>query len=200
MQHRIFIAINLPENVKKKLQEYQRKWVDLPVRFTKKDSLHLTILFIGYVNDEQTLEVCRNIRTIGKKHLPFELCFNRICLGPPGKSPRLIWLEGEKNEALINLKRDIEGIMALGQNDSRAFAEIEKELKIFIPHITLARIRQIEWRKLEISPQINKDISISVPVNSIEVMESPLKPSFAKASKGRRGGAEYLVLESVPME
>jgi 2'-5' RNA ligase len=189
MQRRIFIAINLPDNVKKKLQEYQREWADLPVRFTKKDSLHLTVLFIGYVNDEQTLDICRNIREIGKKHQPFELGFNRICLGPSGKSPRLIWLEGKKSEALVNLKRDIEGIMALGQNDSRALAEIEKELKVFVPHITLARIRQIEWRKLETSPQIDKDISISIPVNSIEVMESELK----------KGGVEYTILESAAL-
>lgn len=200
MMRRIFIAINLSEDVKKKLQEYQREWADLPLRFVKKNSLHLTILFIGYVNDERMVEICCNVREVAKKYQPFELNFNKICLGPPGKAPRLIWLEGEKNEAFTNLKRDIEGVMALGQNDSRAFVEIEKELKIFIPHITLARIRQIEWRKLETSPQIDKEVSIGVQVNSIEVMESNLKPSFAKASKGRRGGAEYSILESVLLE
>lgn len=190
MMRRIFIAINLSENIKKKLQEYQRKWADLPLRFVKKNSLHLTILFIGYVNDEQMLEICRKTREVAQKHQFFELNFNKICFGPPGKSPRLIWLEGEKNEALINLKRDIEKNIAADKGDERVFTEIEKELKVFVPHITLARIRQIEWRKLEESPKIDKEILINVPVNSIEVMESNLK----------RGGAEYAILESAPLK
>ncbi len=189
MQRRIFIAINLSENAKKELQKYQREWVDLPVRLTKKDNLHFTILFIGYVNDERMVEVCRNIREIAKKHQPFELNFNKICFGPPGKSPRLIWLEGEKSEELVSLKRDIEKIMIVKENDEHVLADIERELKIFIPHITLARIRQIEWKKIAASPLINKKVSIIVQVSGFEVMESELK----------KGGVEYTILESTAL-
>jgi hypothetical protein len=32
---RIFIAINLSEDIKNKPQAIQKKWLDLPVRFTK---------------------------------------------------------------------------------------------------------------------------------------------------------------------
>ncbi len=121
---RIFIAINLSEDIKNELQKIQRKWADLPVRFTKRGSLHMTLFFIGYVDDERMVEVCQKIREISKKHQSFELKFNRICLGPPArnasrsdtggpnKSARLIWLEGERNEQLINLKRDVENFGA----------------------------------------------------------------------------------------
>jgi 2'-5' RNA ligase len=196
MQRRIFVAINLPESIKLKLQKSQQEWSDLPVRFTKKNSLHFTLLFIGHVLDEQMLGICQKIREIAKKHQPFELEFGRVCLAPPNKPSRLIWIEGERNEALINLKRDIEGMMVFREGDSRAFAEIERELKIFVPHITLARIRQMAWKKLDEKPVINKDILISVPVNSIDVMESNLKPSYTKASEGRHDGVEYVILES----
>ena len=186
---RIFVAINLSEDIKNKLQEYQREWADLPVRFTKKGSLHLTLFFIGYVDDERMLDACRKIHEVAKKHKPFELRFNRICLAPPNRPPRLIWLEGERNENLADLKRDIEKTMAVQENDERAFMEIERGLKIFIPHITLARIRQMEWKKLLQKPIIDKKVSINVPVNSIEVMESNLK----------RDGAEYSILESAEL-
>jgi 2'-5' RNA ligase len=39
MRHRVFIAINLPENVKNKLSSYQEKWPELPIRWTKKENL-----------------------------------------------------------------------------------------------------------------------------------------------------------------
>ena len=55
-------------------------------------------------------------------------------------------------------------------------------------HITLARLRQWEFNKIEPEekPEINEDINLTFEVNSIEVMESELK----------RGGPNYIVLES----
>ena len=209
MQRRIFIAINLAENIKNKLQKCQQEWADLPVRFAKKDSLHLTLLFIGYVSDEQMLETCRKVREIAQKHRPFELNFTKIRLAPPGKSsyakasedraPRLIWIEGEKSEALINLKRDIEKMMVSGEDKKRAFFQIDRGLNVFIPHITLARIRQMAWKSLDKVPEINKEVRITSGVYSIEVMESDMKPSSAKASKGRGVGVEYVILESAEL-
>ncbi|MCG2688535.1 hypothetical protein L6250_02795, partial [Candidatus Parcubacteria bacterium] len=43
----------LPEKIKKRLKEYREKFNYLPVRWTKVPSLHLTLVFIGYVDNEQ---------------------------------------------------------------------------------------------------------------------------------------------------
>jgi 2'-5' RNA ligase len=168
-KHRIFLAINLPEPIKKKLLGFQREWADLPVRWTKPANLHITLFFIGYVTDQEMLEICQLTRQIVQKHEPFEIKLERICLGPPKRPPRMIWAEGQRNEALSKLKNDLGEI---GGND----------YPIFRPHITLAR-------DLKTRPKINKEISLSFLVNSVEVMESHLS----------RGGAEYAVLESVPL-
>lgn len=189
MRKRIFIAINLPEDIKNKIVEIQKRFSDLPVRFTKKNSLHLTIYFIGYVDDERMVRVCQIVKEVAKNHEPFFIKFNRLCLAPPGKLPRLIWLEGEKNQELSNLKNDIENVIYSRQNDKRIFFKIEKDSKNFIPHITLARIKQHEWKKLSTKPIIDEEIILSLPVSSIEVMESDLK----------RDGAEYIVLESAAL-
>jgi 2'-5' RNA ligase len=209
MKRRIFIAINLPEDIKNKLTAYQREWADLPIRFTKKDSLHLTIVFIGYVTDDEMLDICRNVQRIAKKHRPFDLKFQKICLGPPAriatparhadgshagwrsvaggpaKPPRLIWLEGEKSDNLFRLKQDLEA--AVFPRGAREYDD--RSDKNFLPHITLARIRQMEWKNLSLQPVIDQTISIEVPVESIEVMESNLQ----------RDGAEYAVLESAEL-
>lgn len=187
--HRIFIAINLADNIKNKLQSIQRKWADLPVRFTKKNSLHLTVLFIGYVNDEQMLEICRKVREIGKKHQPFEIELTKVCLGPHGKAPRLIWLEGRENKNLTDLYEEL-GKILYDEKESRENYSVHAEnKKTIVPHITLARIRQIEWKKMEQNPKIDENVVINISVNSIEVMESNL----------RRSGAEYAVLESAEL-
>ncbi|MBU2265014.1 RNA 2',3'-cyclic phosphodiesterase, partial [Patescibacteria group bacterium] len=104
MKRRIFIAINLPEKLKKRLKEYQEQHDALPVRWTKTASLHLTLVFIGYVDNEQMLEACKITRKIAEEMEPFFINFKRILLGPIGKEPRMIWLEGEVSEELVQLK------------------------------------------------------------------------------------------------
>jgi len=184
-KRRVFLAINLPDHIKKKLLEYQQQWADLPVRWAKETNLHITLVFIGYISDEEMLEICRLSRQVTEKNQPFEIKLKRICLGPPGRSPRMIWLEGEENSALAKLKQNLEEVLL--NSDKSGFNR--RENRPFRVHITLARIRQEQWRHLSDNPQIEKEISLVFPVASIEVMESYLS----------RKGPDYVVLESIEL-
>ena len=183
MQHRIFIAINLPEKIKKELLDYQTKWPDFPIRWTKKDSLHITLIFIGYTPDEKLGEICRITKEVVSRYRSFSINLNKICYAPPKKiPPRMIWAEGEKVEELADLKQGLEKSLAT------AGIRFESNNREFHPHITLGRIRTWQWKRIEPEerPDIEKDISLNFEVHSIEVMESQLK----------RSGAEYTVLET----
>ena len=155
MRHRIFTAFNLPEDTKEKLKDYQSKWPELPVRWTKKDNLHVTLEFLGYFADDELLKICQNTREFASKHQPFSITLHKICYGPPKKMPpRMIWAVGERIEELG-----------------------------FSPHITLGRIRTWEWKQIEPEerPAVDEEINLNFEVNSIEVMESVLKrggPSY----------------------
>jgi 2'-5' RNA ligase len=204
--HRIFIAINLPDNIKKELISYQEKWPELPIRWTKKENLHITLAFLGSINDEEIVEICKIVKEVTERHNSFQINFKRVCYGPPGKTPysktlsltgrldkienrppRMIWVEGEKSKELGELQKDLENslfsnsIKNLGKPEAREYA----------PHLTLGRIKEWEFRKIEPEerPEVDTDISLSFEVSSIEVMESELK----------RTGPEYVVLESVPL-
>lgn len=184
MKRRIFIAINLPPKTKDWLVQFQDQYCELPVRWTKAENLHLTLTFIGYVTDEQMLEICAVARQAVSEVEPFFIQFKKITLGPPGKPPRLIWLEGQPSPALAELKSRLEKLLLEGET---GFAKAE--VRAFSPHITLARINMEQWRNLPQKPTINEAFEAQIPVNSIEVMESDL----------RRGGAEYTILESCPL-
>ncbi len=154
MRQRIFIAINLPENIKNRLEKYKEKWPDLPAKWTKKENLHITLEFLGYLSDEEIMDLCQKIKKTAAKKKSFDIRLNRICYGPPKKSlnagiiPRMVWVTGDRIKE-INLN----------------------------PHITLARIKTWEFRQMETGerPEINEDIDLSFEVNSIEIMESRLK-------------------------
>jgi 2'-5' RNA ligase len=185
MKRRVFIAINLPKKIKNRLEEYQGRHGGLPVRWIKKDSLHLTLVFIGYVTDDQLLQICRSAREVAVKLKPLFINFKKILFGPLNRPPRMIWLEGEASRELIKLKKELES--ALLDGDSGFY---RPENRAFEPHITLARVK--EGRNREISGQqaeIEQDFEARFEAGSLEVMESDLK----------RDGAEYIILESCPL-
>jgi len=184
-RHRIFIAINLPEDVKRELAKYQEKWPELPAKWIDKDQLHITLEFLGDLTDIEVGDVCRITGEVVKRHKAFNLDLNKIIYGPPKKlPPKMIWVEGEKSDDLKDLKEDLQECLL-------EEIRFRPEGRGFTPHITLSRISEWEFRKIEPEerPEVNEGVSFFVPVESIEVMESELK----------RGGPVYTILESFPL-
>lgn len=195
MRRRIFIAINLPEPVKTKLASEQRR-IETAfqgineeglgkgiVRWARPKTIHITLAFIGYINDEELLEVCKATEETTKNNSSFSITLQNICYGPVGKvPPRMIWVTGQKSAEFVNLKNDLEKRLSLSQ------VAYTPERRGFVPHITLGRIRQWQWHGLdpEQIPDITQELNLSFRVSSIEIMESNLK----------RGGPEYKMLES----
>ncbi len=187
MKHRIFIAINLPKDIKKKLSDYQLKWLELPCRWTKKENLHITLVFLGYLSDEELLEVCNIVKEVASRNNSFLINLKKILYGPPKKiPPRMVWLEGGKSEEMGKLQKDLENSLF-----TSSIKGVEKEARPYSPHITLGRIKTWEWKRIEPDerPEVNEETTLRFEVNSIEVMESNLK----------RGAPEYIIIESLPL-
>lgn len=187
MKRRIFIAINLPEEVKKELQPYQSKWPELPVRWTKLDNVHITLVFIGDVGDKGVVEVSRIVKEVTSRHSPFPVHLAKVCYGPTDKMPpRMIWAVGDRSQEFTLLRDAIEkSLLALPHIH---FPQAKRE---FTPHITLGRMRQWEWQQIEPEerPEVTEELDIKWQVESVELMESKLK----------RRGAEYTIVESVSL-
>ncbi|MCH7828506.1 RNA 2',3'-cyclic phosphodiesterase [Patescibacteria group bacterium] len=179
MLHRIFLAINLPEKTRKELLGYKEKWLKLPARWITPENLHVTLVFLGNTSDKELLEVQRIAREIAAKHKQFSFFLQKIAYGPSEKQPRMIWTKGTMSKELLSLQKDLAG--ALGYQEERPFSL----------HITLARLNEWEFRMIEPEerPEVNEEISLKIPVSSLQVMESRLK----------RTGAQYSVIESIPL-
>lgn len=185
-RHRIFVAINLPSDVKRELFSYSEKWLDLPAKWTPKDNLHITLEFLGHLTDEEVGEVCMAVKEVAERHNSFSLNLTKILYGPQKKGtlrvvPKMVWAEGEKSDELVDLREDLENVLT----ENIRFVP---ENRTFAPHITLARISSWEFRNMEQDevPEIDENIDLIFTVESIEVMESEVK----------RDGPVYTVLES----
>lgn len=187
-RHRVFIAINLPAEVKKELAKFYDKWPELPAKWTAKDNLHITLEFLGDLTDVEIGGACEIVKEVAKRHNSFSINLSSVAYGPilrqgfGGRAPKFVWSLGEKSDELVDLKIDLQEYLLEKVNFKPEAG------RAFVPHITLARISEWEFRKFDLDerPEINEEIDLVFTAESIEVMESELK----------RGGPVYTILES----
>ncbi len=188
MIQRIFIAISLPEEIRKALIEIQNQY-NLPVRWVDQESLHVTLLFLGAVRSDQVSRIIRITEKIVSGYPPFVLDFKRVAYGPDDSMPpQMVWLKGSDNNTFNKLRNEID--QKLKEEQLYYLSGQSDEIKI---HITMGRIRKWEWSKVnpEDREEINQIVDFMVPVNEILVMESKLMP-------GRP--PKYSILEKIPLK
>ena len=184
-RHRVFIAINLSNDIKKSLMKSQKQIQEMfvfddeemaskAIKWTKEDNLHITLEFLGYISDQEVFDICELVKDVAFNHEEFMIDLTKI-----QADPKMIWVTGENSEELVSLKNDLSKELGV------------PEVKTYNPHITLARINKWIWHKIdpEERPTIDEDINVSFLVDSIDVVESVLKKS----------GPQYTVLESASL-
>jgi RNA 2',3'-cyclic 3'-phosphodiesterase len=187
MKHRVFLAINLPQKIKDNLISQQLRWAELPCRWTRTDNLHITLTFLGGLEDDDLINLIKIVQKVAQKHAPFFIKLEKITYGPNERAPRMVWVNGEINQYLNDLENDLDAAFkGLPQDENK------KDKRQYTPHITLGRLKTWEFNKIEPEerPQVNEDISLSFEARSIDIMDSNLK----------KGGPEYTILESIPLE
>ena len=180
MKRKIFISLDIPEKAKKRLVLTTEKWKDLPVKLTKEKNLHLTLAFLGFVPEENILEICEKVQKAAAKKDSFDITFDKIALFPDEKDPRAIALLGEPSDQLLNLVNDLEKNLGISRAPKKSFRA----------HITLGRLRKIKWEALSEKPEVLENFSLSIPVETVDIMASGF-------SEGER---EYTLIESCPLE
>jgi 2'-5' RNA ligase len=174
---KIFVEIIVPNQMKRRLAQNVAKWAELPIKWMKEESIHITVSFVGYVDESVIPDICEKVREAVENFEAFDLRFSSIELGPDKNDPKTVMLTGEACPELGLLNEVVE--KALGMRP-----QAHKEFK---PHITIGRIRKIKWDELTEKPEIFEKMNVSMTVDMISIMES----------KG--GGAEYVSLEDCPL-
>lgn len=127
---RLFVAIDLPEQLKSAVAGFAHevpsaKWVHT-------DQLHLTLRFIGEVDDATFSLIKKNLSRISFPCFTLSVC--GVGHFPPGRRPRVIWLGLDPCTGLSQLQLEVErAVVELG---------ILPEERPFSPHITLARLKE----------------------------------------------------------
>ncbi len=163
-ERRLFFAVPISDPVRKRLVREMRNWEGLPLIPERPEFLHVTVLFLGYVPDEDVAEISDIAAGICAAHEPFEIAFSGIELRPDTDEPKMLWLAGEESEELRNLHNDFACELSEGISGSRHFR----------PHITLAKVKKNAFLKLPEAERerIAKPLLLSEPVSSVVLFES----------------------------
>ena len=172
---RLFIAIDIDAEMKKCLAGLSKKLIEetgicsrKAAKWIPAESMHITVKFLGEVEGDDVMEVCRVVESVAERMEGFELELDRVgSFG--GRSARVLWVGGGRgSEALNELHHELEEAMyeAGWDKDSRRFSG----------HMTLCRIKsRSAGFKLGRAIENYKDFKSGViSVDSITVYQSEL--------------------------
>ncbi|MEI9966970.1 MAG: RNA 2',3'-cyclic phosphodiesterase [Candidatus Moraniibacteriota bacterium] len=161
-KRRLFIGIPLSDALRKRLARGASAFEGeafLPVR---PENYHVTLLFLGFVSEEEMYTVSQKIETALEGISSFDLSFDRIQAVDDPADPKMIWLSGEPNDALRMLREALE----------KAFGTFVAEKKSFRPHVTLAKIKRSKWRAHPPTENLEQTVHFVEPVESVALFES----------------------------
>lgn len=179
---RAFIACDIPDSLLEKISSIQDKLkgLDADVSWTKTGGIHITLKFLGDIEEDSVEKVAAIIEEASEGQRPFEVAIRSSGAFPNLKNPRVIWLGIEdKEKGLVQLQQPMDdGLKALG---------FEPEEREFKPHLTLGRVKGQKGKEAlaaAVSELKGLDLG-SFEVDRVILYKSELKPTGAVYTKLR---------------
>ena len=186
---RTFIAIELPKLVRERLIALQDQLSrDLAgVKWVGPDNLHVTLLFLGEVDNRELPALCRAVDGVTSTMPPLLITIESVGCFPNPRRPRVIWVGvGTGADEIIALHDALEQpLLALGC--------YRREERKYTPHVTLGRLKG-ESAPSGLAGVLTKHQTWQAgdaTVNEVHVMSSelmPQGPTYAVLSRARFRG------------
>lgn len=134
---RIFIAIEVSSEIARAAHELVERLARAreTVRWVQPENMHLTLKFLGEVEDVRTIDVCRAVQAAVEPFASFPFRCGGVGAFPNASRPRTVWIGLDQGEAPM---------IALQESVDRALYDIgfPLESRRFHPHLTLGRVKR----------------------------------------------------------
>src|SRR5205085_1118704 len=90
---RTFIAVEIGDEIRKNAVALQQRLAkaDPDVRWATPDTMHLTLLFLGEVDEREVVDVCRVVKDVAGREPPFPLRVSGVGAFPNARRPKTVW-------------------------------------------------------------------------------------------------------------
>ena len=171
---RAFIAVNLDDGLRRAIAETQDalRATGADVKWVRAESMHLTLKFLGWVEDARIPEIVKAVGTALEGQAPFRLRVEGVGGFPSPTAPRVIWVGVKEGAAeLAELSRLVEdAVEPLG---------FEREGRPFSPHATVGRAKGAGGRQgltAAMREAAEREFG-EMQVTKVELMRSDLRPT-----------------------
>ncbi len=179
---RSFIAIEIPPDLKSRMEELQRdlRRTDADVKWVRPEGVHLTLKFLGYIQEEDVERISQAVGPVVSAWEPFEVSVKGMGGFPSSRSPRVVW---------VGVERGKEQLQSLQQAIETKTAELSfpSENRPFSPHLTLGRVRSPRGKAaLARALEEHKEAEVGgFRADEVFLFRSELKPTGAVYTKLR---------------
>ncbi|MGC8817392.1 MAG: RNA 2',3'-cyclic phosphodiesterase [Candidatus Hadarchaeum sp.] len=169
---RAFIAIDIDEQLRKKLVDIQSQLKDTggDFKLVEPQNIHVTLKFLGEIPDKKVEEVSEGLKRAAKGSKKFNLEVRGIGAFPNLNYVRVIWagIEKGKEEILLLQKKVEQELQKIGFRPEGDF----------VPHLTIARVKSAR-NKEKLASFIREKSAVGFgtsPVSAVELKKSVLTP------------------------
>ncbi len=187
---RTFIAVNFPKDLLVRIDEithfFKKKTPDRALKWVDINNLHLTVKFIGEINENKIGQVKDVLTQSLSAQNAFNIEVSGLGMYPNQHNPRVVWLGISGEEPLIKIHKDL--------NRQLTAVNISPEKRPFSGHLTIARVRRNTDKETagmvgDILSQFTVDSLGWITIDHINLYKSELTPA----------GPIYTCLLSVPL-
>lgn len=175
---RLFVALDIPEDAAAYLTDVQqmlRQEIHAD-RWQSLQNLHLTLHFLGDVEERLIPAICEDLDIVSAITKPFRLRLAELGAFPNASRPRVLWLGLRGNTQALKQVH-----LLLGRR-FELHAGLDHDRKAYKPHITLARGPKTTAEGLPLD-RLNEQVLAEEPphwqVNQVHLYQSELKPEGA---------------------
>jgi 2'-5' RNA ligase len=164
----------LPEDLKRGLQKLQDTVGKHTycVRWVKPDNIHLTLKFLGEIDESQVVPIGRILDNMTSGMAPFKLQVKGLGAFPNARNPKVIWMGMDDNQQrLVFFQEKLE--------ETLAAIGFTPEKRDYSPHLTLGRVKDSRGKRdIEqiIEKYKNEDLGYFT-ADTIIFFQSDLQPS-----------------------
>lgn len=134
---RTFIGLEVGERIRDRAMALQDDLAQsgAPVKWVEEENVHLTLLFLGEVDDRDLVEICHAVSDVAKEQSPFSIRAETLGCFPNMRRPKVVWIgiTDGKEEVVALHKALEEPLLDLGC--------YRREARQYTPHITLGRLK-----------------------------------------------------------
>ena len=183
---RIFIAFDISDEARASAIEHidsLRKDADnVRVSWEKPEKLHVTVKFLGEVDDRQLADITSTLSVVASKHSPITAGLSQPGVFPNSRRPRILWLGIDEPTGEI-------ATVAEELDDALEKLGFRSEVRGFKPHLTIARVREPEKGSRLAQVHLERATrSIVFSINELSFYESKLRSTGSTYSVLSRHG------------